>query len=48
MSKNMARVVWWKPIIKKFEERLSKWKVSLLSISAQSMLLKSMSGALGI
>ncbi|KAL4573100.1 hypothetical protein LXL04_019893 [Taraxacum kok-saghyz] len=48
VGENMARVKGWKRLEEKFTKRLSRGKVSVLSIGGRSVLLKSVLGALGV
>ncbi|GJS68656.1 putative RNA-directed DNA polymerase, eukaryota, reverse transcriptase zinc-binding domain protein [Tanacetum coccineum] len=48
IGSNMARVNSWVPIVNKFNNRLSRWKSSLLSIGGRSTLISSVLGSLEI
>ncbi|GJX46034.1 RNA-directed DNA polymerase, eukaryota [Tanacetum coccineum] len=48
MGCNMNRIDSWKPMIDKFNKKLSCWKAKLLSIGGQVTLLKSVMGSLAI
>ncbi|GKC19136.1 RNA-directed DNA polymerase, eukaryota, reverse transcriptase zinc-binding domain protein [Tanacetum coccineum] len=48
IGSNMARVNSWVPIVNKFNNRLSRWKSSMLSIGGRSTLISSVLGSLGI
>ncbi|GJY70812.1 RNA-directed DNA polymerase, eukaryota [Tanacetum coccineum] len=46
IAKNMAKHKGWEPIIDKFNTRMSRWKVSMLSIGGRTTLLSLVLGAL--
>ncbi|KAL4588235.1 hypothetical protein LXL04_001117 [Taraxacum kok-saghyz] len=48
VGQNMTRKLGWQVIMERFQKRLSRWKVTTLSIGGRPTLLKSVLGALGI
>nr|GEY12152.1 RNA-directed DNA polymerase, eukaryota, reverse transcriptase zinc-binding domain protein [Tanacetum cinerariifolium] len=48
IAENMAKQKGWEPIVGKFNNRMSRWKASMLSIGGRTTLLSSVLGALEI